>query len=121
MKLRPRISTAIKKKNFIKLLRKNLGVLTPTISTIDIHHQTYYNWMEKDEKFKAEVDLVKEIALDFVESQLFKAISNGNSLLIKFYMKTKGKHRGYIERIEQDVKGSININITNDKNILDDI
>lgn len=116
-----KMTTRIKKRLFIESLEKNLGVLTPTFKTIGIHHQTYYNWLEKDPKFKQEVENIKEAAIDFVESKLYKNIMDGNVASQIFYLKTKAKHRGYNERIEQDIKGSININISSDKNILNDI
>ncbi len=41
-------------------------------------------------------------ALDFMESRLLKAIDKGNVTAIIFYLKTKGKDRGYIEPQEID-------------------
>jgi len=45
---------------------------------------------------------IENIALDFAESQLHKQIKEGNSTSTIFYLKTKGKKRGYIERQEHD-------------------
>jgi hypothetical protein len=41
--------------------------------------------------------------LDFAESQLFKSIQNGSDTATIFYLKCKGKKRGYIDRAEVDV------------------
>ena len=46
---------------------------------------------------------IENIALDFVESQLHQQIGNGEVASTIFYMKTKGRKRGYVERIEQDI------------------
>lgn len=43
---------------------------------------------------------VEEETLDFAESQLFKKMMDGDKSAIFFYLKCKGKARGYIERGE---------------------
>ena len=66
---------------------------------------TVYEWMKKPD-FKKEVDAVNEANIDFVESKLMNLINQDNPTAIIFYLKTKGKKRGYIETNE-------NINIDN--------
>ena len=61
-----------------------------------------YEWMKKPE-FKAEVEAINESSLDYVESKLMTAIQNDNITAIIFYLKTKGKKRGYIETIENNI------------------
>ena len=43
------------------------------------------------------------IALDFGETQLHAQIREGNTSATIFFLKTKGKRRGYIERSEMDL------------------
>ena len=43
---------------------------------------------------------VENIAIDFAESQLHQQILDGNSTATIFFLKTKGKKRGYVERTE---------------------
>jgi hypothetical protein len=70
--------------------------------------------MDKDPKFKKMVEDIQEQAIDYVESQLFKNIREGNITGQIFYLKTKGKHRGYIEKqqIENEHTGSIQFDFT---------
>lgn len=98
-----KMTQSVKKKMFIDCLEKNLGVLTPTFKEVGIHHQTYYNWMKKDKKFETAVENIKEVAVDFVESKLYKSINDGNVTAQIFYLKTKARHRGYIEKVENDI------------------
>ena len=42
---------------------------------------------------------MSNIVLDFAESQLHKQIKDGNPSSTIFYLKTKGKNRGYYEKI----------------------
>ena len=46
---------------------------------------------------------MEEETIDLVESKLLSAINDGELTAIIFYLKTKGKKRGYVERLEQDV------------------
>lgn len=50
-----------------------------------------------------------EEQVDFAEEKLFENIGENDNTAIIFYLKTKGRHRGYIEKKETklDVKGSI--------------
>jgi hypothetical protein len=41
--------------------------------------------------------------LDFAESQLYKQIKDGSTTATIFYLKTKGKQRGYVERQQIDI------------------
>lgn len=81
-------------------LEKNLGNISLACKATKISRQTFYNYMESDADFKARVDAVNEVALDFAESALFKQIQSGDTTAIIFFLKTKGKKRGYIERQE---------------------
>lgn len=84
----------------IEALEKSLGVVTSACKTVGISRQTHYEWYKEDENYRAEVDGISDIALDFAESQLHKQIQNGEVSSTIFYLKTKGKKRGYVERQE---------------------
>lgn len=89
-----------KKKAFLEAMQRNLGNITESSREIGIDRNTYYNWCKSDPKFAAEIDNIAESCIDFAESQLFKQISEGNSTSTIFYLKTKGKKRGYVETTE---------------------
>jgi len=91
------------KKATIESLEKSLGVVTTACKQVGIARSTFYEWM-KDPNFKKQVDDVQNIALDFAESQLHKQIQDGNTSATIFYLKTKGKGRGYVER--QEITGA---------------
>ena len=105
----------IKKKNMIVALIKTLGVITPACKMCSIARSTHYDWIELDKEYKKAFEDCADIALDFAESKLHKQISNDNPTCIIFYLKTKGRNRGYIERFESKVdqktelSGEINI------------
>ena len=92
-----------KKKNFIEALRNNLGHISNACESANISRKTYYNWIDKDKDFKEDVDHVQESLLDLAESKLLENIENNENTAIIFYLKTKGKKRGYIEKQEVEV------------------
>jgi hypothetical protein len=94
----------IKKKALLKALEKTLGVVTTACKKVDVCRTTYYDWMRNDAEFNKSVEELSNVALDFAESQLHKQISENSTAATIFYLKTKGKRRGYIER--QEITGA---------------
>jgi hypothetical protein len=94
------------KKAMIEALEKSLGIVTTACKQVGIDRGTHYNWLNDDADYKKAVDGIADIALDFAESKLHKNIDNADTTAIIFYLKTKGKKRGYVERIEQEISTS---------------
>jgi predicted DNA-binding transcriptional regulator AlpA len=88
------------KKAMIEALEKSLGIVTQACKVVGISRDTHYRWMKDDEEYKQAVQDLGDVALDFAESKLHKLIDQGNPAATIFYLKTKGKNRGYIERQE---------------------
>lgn len=98
---KPTNKTLHNKKALVEAMEKSLGVVTQACKIVGVSRWTYYDYYNNDKEFQKEIDEIQNIALDFAESQLHKQISSGNISGIIFYLKTKGKNRGYIERTEQ--------------------
>ncbi len=94
------MSVKARKKTVLAALKKHLGVVTPACEAAGVDRSTFYKWLKADPDFKEEYESLESVALDFAESQLLKNISNGHEASVIFYLKTKGKKRGYIERSE---------------------
>lgn len=88
------------KTNLIEALKQSLGIVTTACKNVGISRETYYKWMREDDEFRQQVDDIGDIALDFAESQLHKQMKDGSTSATIFYLKTKGRKRGYIERQE---------------------
>jgi len=84
----------------IEALSKVLGIVTDACKEVGIARQTHYEWYKEDENYHKAVDDIIDIALDFAESMLHKRMKANDTTAIIFYLKTKGKGRGYIERQE---------------------
>lgn len=100
------------KASLIEALEKNLGVVTAACKQVGVNRSTYYNYVNSDPEFAAAVKDIDNITLDFAESQLYKQIKNGNITATIFFLKTKGKKRGYVERQEITGKDGQAINQT---------
>ena len=111
----------IKKKAIIEALIKSLGVVSTACKIVGIGRTTFYDWLKDDKDFKKEVEDIQNVALDFAESELFKQIQNGNTSATIFYLKCRGKKRGYYEKQQIDMTTDdepikININLNGGNN-----
>lgn len=89
-----------KKEQLLEALERSLGIVTTACERAGISRQSHYNWMRSDSEYRDAVNLIQERTLDFAESSLHKSIREGNVTATIFYLKTKGKGRGYVERQE---------------------
>ena len=88
------------KKALVEALEKSLGVVSTACKAAGISRDTHYRWLKEDPEYKAQVEELSEVAIDFAESHLHKLIKDGNPAATIFFLKTKGKGRGYVERQE---------------------
>jgi hypothetical protein len=91
-----------KKDQMIDALGKSLGVVTTACNQVGISRDTHYRWLKEDATYKGRVRELENIALDFAESHLHMLIKDGVPSATIFFLKTKGKVRGYIET--QDIQ-----------------
>lgn len=91
-------------------LKDSSGIVTYACEKAGFSRQTYYRWCKEDPEFKARADDIGELQIDVAEASLLKKIQNGDTAAIIFYLKTKGKDRGYSERREVVVPGGIDVN-----------
>ena len=92
--------TDLTKRLLIEALRSSLGIVSQACNQVGVSRQTFYEWKRTDPEFAEEVEEVYETAIDFTESKMFKQIENGNPTMIIFFLKTRGKKRGYVETTE---------------------
>ena len=81
-------------KSFINTLKKSRGIVTVAIQQEGIKREDYDEWLENP-FFNFEIEKVNSQSLDYVENQLMQLIKEGNLSAIQYYLKTKGKDRGY--------------------------
>jgi hypothetical protein len=92
------------KRNMLNALEKSLGVVTTASKTAGVSRDSHYRWMKEDEEYLEAVRSLEGMTLDFAESKLHEQILEGNTTAIIFFLKCKGKVRGYVERQEIKVE-----------------
>ena len=86
------------KQAFLEALNASYGIIAEACEAMHMSRSTFYRWYKTDEEFKEQADIITETQIDYVESKLLKNISAGDTTAIIFYLKTKGKARGYSEK-----------------------
>ena len=87
-----------RKSMFLENLKQAGGIIYVACENTGINRSTYYKWRREDVEFAEMADEVMEAQIDFVESKLMALINAGDTTATIFYLKTKGKKRGYSEK-----------------------
>jgi hypothetical protein len=95
-----------KQKKLLKHLIEGKGIISYACQKAGVSRQTFYNWKKDDPEFAQAVDDVNEDIIDIVESKLLTQINDNNLTAIIFFLKTKGRARGYVE--QTDVNANLN-------------
>jgi hypothetical protein len=86
----------------LEALEKSMGIVTQAAELSGLDRGAHYKWMDNDPDYAKAVKDLENVSLDFAESKLFKEIEARNITAIIFYLKCKGKKRGYIDHVENE-------------------
>ena len=95
------------KEALLKALEHSLGIVSSACKAVNVSRNLYYIYYNTDLDFRAAVDDIQNIAFDFVETQLFRKIKDGDTNAILFYIKHKGGKRGYSNTTDLHLTGTI--------------
>jgi len=93
-------TTEKRKKAFLVAFEKNYGIITKTCKEVGITRDTFYHWKKEDPDFAKAIEEQDDKTGDFVESELYKKIQEGSERSILFYLKYKGRKRGYTDSLD---------------------
>lgn len=101
-----------------KIQRKLEAILGEKISW-----DTTEKWIHKWEEAETAVKNEKEAMLDIAENNIFKDMVKGDTATSKWYLRMKGKERGYEDTpvIKLDNEDPLNINLTGDTMSADEL
>lgn len=85
----------IQQKAFLDALEQNMGVVSLTLESTKTSRTLFEEWMT-EVFFVERVKDIEQKTLDIVEGKLLDEINKGNMNAIQFYLKTKGRNRGYV-------------------------
>lgn len=95
-----------RQKDFVEAYRKQASNISRACEKVGINRSTYHRWYKTNATLKEAVDEINESMIDFAESMLYKNMKIGKETSIIFYLKTRGKSRGYVEKQEIDLSVS---------------
>ena len=90
----------------IDAIKKNAGIVSGILQTlkkeynVELTRNAIYERRYDNPKIDAAFIEAEEMTADVAENRLLDAIRSGNMKAVMFYLKTKGKKRGYVERQE---------------------
>lgn len=95
-----------KKARLLTALKKHHGHISYACKECQIDRKTFYDYYHADEAFKEIVKEIEESNLDLVERKLIQNIKANDTTSIIFYLKCKGRVRGYVDKqhIEHSVE-----------------
>lgn len=83
-----------------KALRATSGIYIRAAKLLGCDRETVAEYVRRHKRLQSVLREVVEGDVDLAESVLQRKIREGNMTAVIFYLKTKGKQRGYIERAE---------------------
>lgn len=90
---------AEQKAKFLQSLAESRGIVLTACARSGVSRSTFYWWYANDEEFKSSCQEIREMQIDLVEDCLLKKIEAGDSYCMAFYLKTRGRNRGWSERV----------------------
>ena len=86
------------------LIDEMMGNVSMVARTLNVSRTTLYNYINSHSTVKQALSESREKMIDNVESKLYSKALDGDTTSMIFFLKTQGKHRGYVER--QEVTGA---------------
>ena len=89
------------KKTVIEALKKTNANISIAAKALGVDRSSLYDFINKHSDIKQLVTDERESLVDVAESALKSAVVAKEAWAVCFTLKTIGKHRGYVERVEQ--------------------
>lgn len=84
----------------ITAIRESNGILAVSARKLGCSRQTVHNYVNKFATVRDAYHDARETNIDYAEGKLMKAIDKGSVPALMFFLRTIGRHRGYVERQE---------------------
>jgi len=91
-------------KQFIEAINGSGGIISTIATRIGCEWNTAQRYIRDYPTIAAAYKNETERVTDMAETALMKAIKTGEAWAVKYFLSTKGKYRGYVER--QEVTGA---------------
>ena len=85
------------KKQFLAAIEGSGGIVLLVARRLSCHPQTVNEYLNRDPELREQLDREKECMIDAAESTLMNLIKKGSIPATIFFLKTRGRDRGYSE------------------------
>ena len=94
----------VKEKELLAAIEGCRGIISTVAARLHVGWHTAERAINDSEKAREAMSDEEETTLDFVEGKAIQRINEGDGAMIRFYLATKGKKRGYTydEKLEAD-------------------
>jgi transposase-like protein len=84
----------------IQVLSATRGKIAAAARQLGCDRETIYDYKKKYPEIDHTLDAERELQLDRTELKLYQAIDKGESWAITLYLKTQGRGRGYVAKVD---------------------
>jgi hypothetical protein len=91
----------VSKAAIIKAIRGSGGIMSTVAKKLDVSWYTAKRYIDAFPETLQAYEEEQEAVLDMAEGTLLSSIKNGDVQASKWFLSTKGKRRGFSERLEQ--------------------
>tara|TARA_Y100000593_G_scaffold42053_1_gene80602 strand:- start:1201 stop:1626 length:426 start_codon:yes stop_codon:yes gene_type:complete len=86
------------------VLAQTGGLIAPAARQLGVTRNAIYKRVRENPDLRDLLDEIRESHIDFAEGQLLGKIREGHPACIMFFLRTIGKSRGYVERVQGDLR-----------------
>jgi hypothetical protein len=108
------------KRKLIKAMAANLKIVSKACRDVGVDRSVYYEYYKNDPEFARQIDELEEVVVDFYEAALAKQANEGNAASTMYFLKCRGKKRGYSDLSRTDHNCSIELKVNNSNELTDD-
>lgn len=99
-----------KKQALVNAMREYFSNITRACEKCHIGRATYYQWYNKDALFRENIDDLRMLLDDNIETTaISKCLNDRDTTMLIFMLKTRMKARGYVEKTEVEQVGELRI------------
>ena len=100
-----------RKEILVKAMKKFYCNISSACEASNTSRNSYYQWYKNDALFREAVDDLRSQIDDNIETKAVAKCLNGegDTSMIQFMLKTRMKHRGYVEKTEIEQVGELRI------------
>ena len=92
-------------KKLVETYRRKGCNISATCEALGISRETFYEWCDKFPHIKQGIEAAQESLVDYADTKLMEKVQEGNMQALQFFLKAKGKKRGFDESRKIEVGG----------------